>query len=281
MDDFASFEAGWEPKPDAVRRIVNELGIGLDSVLYVDDNPAEREALRRELPEVDVLRLPADPAGYVRALAEYPLLESAHYTEDDARRTEQYRARSQAKAQQAAATDLPSFWRSLGMRAAVTPIDSMRLPRAAQLIAKTNQFNLTSRRHNVETLKGVLSSDDWVHLCASLSDRFAEHGIVGLVLARQDGKALEIDTLLMSCRVIGRTLERSLLAELASHAQARDCRVLRGILVPTERNAPAHDFYPANGFRLAREQPDGSSQWEYDLGAQGAITNDYIEVVST
>ncbi|MDQ2910451.1 MAG: HAD-IIIC family phosphatase [Actinomycetota bacterium] len=274
LDDFVSFRASWEPKPDAVRSIADELGLGVDSLLYVDDNPAEREALRRELPQLDVLVMPEDPSGYVRALAEYPLLETVRLTAEDARRTDQYRGRARAEAAISTATDLPSFWRSLEMHATVAPLDELRLPRAAQLVGKTNQFNVTTRRHGLDALRAMSESSSWVCLWADLRDRFAKHGVVALALAEQDGTVLTIDTLLMSCRVIGRTLETTLLAELSELAIARGCGRLRGVVVPTERNAPARDVFERHGF-----SPAGENEWEYDLEAEGPLRNQFIEVV--
>jgi FkbH-like protein len=272
LDDFAAFRAGWEPKPDVVRELADELGLGLDSLLYVDDNPAEREALRRELPELDVLVLPEDPSGYVRALADYPLLEAVRVTDEDARRTEQYRGRAEARKSAAGATDLPGYWCSLEMRATIGELDELRLPRAAQLVGKTNQFNVTTRRHGAETVAAMAESPEWVCLWADLRDRFADHGVVALAFARQDGGTLELDTLLLSCRVIGRTLETALLAELSRIALERGCTCLRGVVVETERNAPARDVFERHGFA-----PAGEGVWDYDL-AKGPIENEFIEV---
>jgi FkbH-like protein len=272
LDDFAAFRAGWEPKPDVVRELADELGLGVDSLLYVDDNPAEREALRLELPELDVLVLPEDPSGYVRALADYPLLEAVRVTDEDARRTEQYRGRAEARRAAAVATDLPSYWRSLEMHARIGELDELRLPRAAQLVGKTNQFNVTTRRHGAETVAAMAESPEWVCLWADLRDRFADHGVVALAFARQDGETLEIDTLLLSCRVIGRTLETALLAELSRLGIERGCTRLRGVVVETERNAPARDVFERHGFT-----PAGEGAWDYDL-ARGPIENEFIEV---
>ncbi len=278
LDDIVAFEAGWDHKPDVIRRIAADLGLGLDSLIFVDDSPFEREAVRRELPDVDVIVLPSDPSGYVRALSEYPLLESVRLTDDDRHRTAQYQARKRAKTEEAAISDLPTFWRSLDMRATIAPIDDLRISRVAQLIAKTNQYNLTTKRHSLDTLQQMRRSSQWVHFYAALRDRFADHGVVAVVLAKEDDSVLEIDTLLMSCRVIGRTLEQALLSRLCIEALDRGCTQLRGRYVPTAKIALANELFITNGFILVSENDDGSTDWHYDVAEQGLIQNDYVTI---
>lgn len=282
VEDFAAFEASWDHKPDVLRRIAEQLGIGLDSIVYIDDNPAERNAVRLEVGEVDVLAMPSDPSGYVAALAEYPLLETVRLTEDDRERTRRYRARAEAKAILSTVSDLPSYWRSLEMRTRIAPIDDFQLARAAQLINKTNQFNLTTRRRSADELRAIVNSPDWLCLYGTLTDRFSDHGVVSVVLAYQEGNALHIDTLLMSCRVIGRTLERSILECLSEHAQRRGCITLNGSFVPTEKNQLAEPFYPQNGFsRTPQDSDNGTTCWSYELRTSGSILNEYIEMEPT
>lgn len=275
LHDFALFKASWADKATTLRAIAGELGLGLDSLVLVDDNPAERALVRELLPEVEVIDLPADPAGYVRALAEYPGLETVALTEEDGRRTEQYRARREAAQLAQAATNLEEFHRGLQMSARVAPFDDFHLPRIAQLIAKTNQFNLTGRRRGLPELEALRREAAYIHLSLTLRDRFGDHGLVCVLIARQEGDAAVIDTWVMSCRVIGRTVEAEMLKHLCQAAAARGCRRLRGTYVPTTRNQLVQDLYASFGFELVADEA-GTTTWEYDLVRHGSIQNDAI-----
>ena len=263
----------WDTKVDNLRVIAETLGLGLDALVFVDDNPAEREIVRRFLPEVDVLPLPRDPARYVRALSEYLLFETATFAREDADRTAHYRARAEAAERRLELGDLDDFLRDLQMEATIAPFDEVRLPRIVQLVGKTNQFNLTTRRHSAEAVRDFMAEPDTVTLFIELRDRFADHGLVGVLIARRDGDALEIDTWLLSCRVIGRTAEHAMLAELARRAEAMGVARLRGTYLPTERNGVVRELYATLGF----DHMDGDA-WEYDLSAGGRPTNDFVAV---
>lgn len=270
LDDIAVLSAGWDDKPAQLRRIASELGLGLDALVLADDNPVEREAVRQLVPEVDVVQLPADPAGYVRALADYSWFETTRLTDEDAARTEQYRARASAAAASGAAYSLEEFLDSLQMEAVAEPVEERNLERVAQLVGKTNQFNLTSRRRSAVELAQLVAGDDVVAIGVRLRDRFADHGLVAVVLARVRGPQLEIDTWLMSCRVIGRTLEHALVALLEEQARARRCTSLRGTYVPTAKNGLVADLYPQLGFEPDGDGPDGVTSWTRHVDRQAA-----------
>jgi FkbH-like protein len=275
LDDIAVFVANWEPKVDNLHIIASRLGLGLDALVFVDDNPAERDMVRQFVPEVEVVTLPPDPAHYVWVLANSLLLEPAWLTPDDARRAEQYRARAQAADLQARTDSLDEFYRSLEMRAEVGDFDDLNLPRIAQLVAKTNQFNVTGRRHGLPELRAVMTDPDRVGFYLRLRDRFADHGLVSVVIAERRGDDLDIETFLMSCRVIGRTVEAEMLAELCRQAERLECRTLSGTFVPSAKNRMAADVFSRFGFE--RIEPDGSSiRWGYDLAVKGPIVNTFI-----
>ena len=278
LEDFAMFVANWEPKPDNLRTIAKTLDLGLDSLVFVDDSPIEREAVRQILPEVDVIPVPADPAYYTRVFSNYLLFESSSFTPEDARRTSQYRGRAQIMELQASAQNLDGFYRSLDMKAMVAPFDVFHLPRIAQLIGKTNQFNLTTRRHGIPQLQAFVKDPNCVHFYFRLRDRFADHGLVSLMIALRCANVLEIDTWLMSCRVLGRTVEATMLQSLFERAQALSCTSVRGRYISTAKNAMAKDVFAKFGFKLVGES-DGSSIWEYDLTVQQPIKNEFIEMV--
>ncbi|NAZ85110.1 HAD-IIIC family phosphatase [Kineococcus indalonis] len=269
LDDVAVLEASWQDKPTAVRSIAAALGVGEDALVFVDDNPAEREAVRELVPAVDVVPLPAEPAGYVAALARYPFFETDALTAEDAARTEQYRARARAAGQREAAGSLEDFLRGLGMRAHVAPLGEANTARVAQLLGKTNQFNLTTRRHSLADVQAFAADPDWHAQVVRLSDRFADHGVVGVLLAHRvpgpEGPELDVDSWLLSCRVIGRTLEDEMLGVLVAQARALGCTRLRGTYVPTAKNGQVAGLYERLGFTRAPQEDgragEGSTGW--------------------
>ena len=280
LHDFAAFVANWEPKADSLVRIAETLNIGLDSLVFVDDNPVECAAVCRAVPQVDVIALPADPAYYTSTLSEYLMFETAAFTPEDARRTEQYRARSLAARLEKSAGSLEELWESLEMTATIAPFDELNLPRIVQLIGKTNQFNLTARRHGQAQLETFMQDPDCIHFSLRLRDRFTDHGLVALMIVIQRGRILEIDTWLMSCRVIGRTVERTMLAHLCAHAAQRGATTIRGLYFPAAKNQLVKDLYSQFGFLAAEEVADGQA-WHYDLAARGPIENRFIQAKIT
>jgi len=278
LDDIAMFVANWEPKPQNIQRIAQTLNIGIDSLVFVDDNPAERQAMRQFQPEVDVIVLPPDPAHYVRALSNYLLFETSSFTKEDAARAEQYRARAQIAELEAQAGSIEDFYRSLQMSAVVKPFDELTLPRVAQLLGKTNQFNLTTRRHGIGELRRFMADPNCVHYSLTLRDRFADHGLVSLIIAFKSGDVLDIDSWLMSCRVIGRTVEAELLSHLCRRAGELGCSRIRGTYIPTAKNGMVKEIFGKFGFEKVSDT-DGTTVWEYDLAAKGPITNGFIENV--
>lgn len=275
-DDIAMFVANWETKPQNLRRIAETLNIGLDALVFLDDNPGEREIVRQMLPEIEVITLPPDPALYVRALDDFLMFETSTFTIEDAQKTEQYRAKAAVAELEAGAESIEDFYGSLNMQAVIAPFDELHLPRIVQLIGKTNQFNLTTRRHNLEAVRAFMADPDCVHVYLKLSDRFADHGLVALAIAMRDGDVLDIDTWLMSCRVIGRTVEDAMLARLGEEATRLGCTKLRGTYLPTAKNPMVSDVYGKFGF-VSVDRSEEMSVWEYDL-AQGPVRNRFISL---
>lgn len=262
LDDIALLAASWEDKPTVVRSIATTLGIGLDSLVFVDDNPAEREAVRELVPGVDVIALPAEPAHYVSALAAYPFFETAAVTEDDTARTAQYRARAEVSTLRTSAGTVEEFLESLEMEVEIEGLNDLNLPRAAQLVNKTNQWNLTGRRHGQSDVQQMATDPAWDSQVLRLRDRFADHGIVGVLLAEQQGTALSIDTWLLSCRVIGRNLELSMLGALVDQARRRGCRTVTGTYVRLGKNHQVADLYGRLGFECTvNDAATGTTTW--------------------
>jgi FkbH-like protein len=276
LDDFAVFVADWRRKPEQIAEIAETLGLGLDAIVFVDDNPAECAEVSAALPEVSSICLDMPPSERVRALAGSVRFEISALSSEDEQRQRSYAARAGAAQLRAGAATLEDFWRSLEMRARVRALDDASLDRAAQLTQKTNQFNLTLRRHSREEIERL--SGDGMTICRTLEleDRFASHGLIGLAIvlpSDEDRETALIDTLLLSCRVIGRTAEVHMLSHLSAAALERGFNRMRGVYVPGPRNALVADVYPRLGF-----VPSGDVEgcWEYDLAANGPIESNYI-----
>lgn len=274
LEDFAAIRANWRNKADNLRELAAELNLGLDAFVFADDNPAERALVRRELPEVAVPELPADPAGYVAALARGRWFEAVTLTDEDRARTQAYRHAQQREQARAAATDLDSYLRSLSMRSRWGAVDAATLARAAQLINKTNQFQLTGTRCTEAELRALCASPDhWVGWF-ELSDSFGKHGITSIaVLAFADGEA-RIDTWVMSCRVFARTFEQFIFNRLAAVARGRGATRLRGSYRASAKNGVVRELYPSLGGQPA---PDaGAATWLFALDAGGSEAKTHV-----
>jgi FkbH-like protein len=272
--DFAAFVADWRRKPEQIAEIADFLGLGLDSLVFVDDNPAEIAEVNAALPLVDTISLDVPPSEFVRTIASSVRFELSALSVEDAARQRSYEARSRAAELRSSASSLPEFWRSLEMRAGVRPVDEKTLERATQLTQKTNQFNLTLVRRNREEVEQLLADPATIARTLELEDRFANHGIIGLAIARpaeDDPTIAVVDTLLLSCRVIGRTAEAHLLAHVAHAATQMGFQRLRGLYVTGPRNGLVADLYPRLGFA-----PTSEGCWEYDLVENGPIESPYI-----
>jgi FkbH-like protein len=266
LSDISCFVANWEDKAANIRRIAAELNIGLDALVFVDDNPAERKIVRDLVPEVAVPELPPDPADYVRALDKHRYFEAVTLSAEDFKRTEYYIANAQRKEIATDAADIDAFLRSLDMKGWIGPIGEMEFDRSVQLIGKSNQFNLTTRRHSAADIQRMLDSSDWVTRVVKLADRFGDNGLISVLLAKPDGDALAIDTWLMSCRVLKRGVEALLLNELVELARERGLAALTGEHIPTAKNALVKDHYESLGFARTGEDADGRTTWRLEIG---------------
>jgi FkbH-like protein len=270
LDDIAAFVAGWGPKSQSIVEIAETLSLGLSSLAFLDDNPYERAEVRRALPEVDVPVMPEEPTGFRAALEAYPYLEPAGFTEADRARAEQYRARAKAEAIRVQAGSLEEYQASLGMVARIGPVDAVNIARVVQLINKTNQFNLTTRRRNQAELEAFLAEDGAEAFWVRLADKFADHGLIAVALAKAEGNTLGIDTLLMSCRVLGRGVEALVLAELGERAAARGCARVEGVYLPSDRNGMVADLYPRLGLAEVSREADGTARFAAAVDELGA-----------
>jgi FkbH-like protein len=257
MEDIVSFKANWDPKSDNLRAMAADLNLGLDSFVFVDDNPAEIEIVRQFAPEVTTLLLGPDPAAYVAQLQDCRLFEPRAITAEDAERTSQYRSDAQRKELQESVTDMDSYLESLAMEAVISEFTPVDVPRLSQLINKSNQFNLTTRRRSEAEVIAVINDPGNIAYSMRLKDRFGDHGLISVIIGKKAGEAMHIDTWIMSCRVLKRQVEEEILNELARLAGARGCERLEGLYLPTAKNEMVRDFYSRMGFSLTRENGTG------------------------
>jgi FkbH-like protein len=258
--DISVFQANWNPKADNLEAIAEALSLGLDALVLLDDNPAERAAVRAALPQVAVPELPNDPAGFAATLAASGLFEAMSFTDEDRARGTGHLAEARRVEVRAQARDLGDYLKALEMRLDFEPLGPINRVRAAQLIARSNQFNLTTRRHDAARLE-ALEREAAFTLCARLSDRFGDFGLVSLVIALPVADAVEptweLDTWLMSCRVLGRRVEEGVMARLAEAARAAGVVRLEGVYRQTSKNMPVADHYPRLGFTRGGDTPEG------------------------
>ncbi|MCC8935234.1 HAD-IIIC family phosphatase [Bradyrhizobium sp. Arg68] len=261
-EHIAVFQANWNDKATNIRAIAKELALGLDSFVFLDDNPVERGLIRQELPEVAVPELDADPASYARTLAAAGYFEAINFSEEDRARAEMYQANARRLSLQGQATDLKSYLRSLDMRIVFGPFDRTTRARVTQLINKSNQFNLTTRRYTESQVEQLEGDDAVMTLHARLIDKFGDNGIICVVICRATSRETwTIDSWLMSCRVLGRCVEQAVLAEIVLQARAAGVTTLEGVYLPTDRNEMVRDHYGKLGFVRLDDGADGSSRW--------------------
>lgn len=263
MNDFVSFKANWEPKSENLRQIARELNLGLDSFVFVDDNPAEIEIVRQFVPEVEAVLLGPDPSDYVRELQEGRHFEALNVTAEDAERVKQYQVESQREELLASSTDMASYLRSLDMTAVISGFHGVDVPRIAQLINKSNQFNLTTRRRTELEIRTIMADPAYRGFTVRLSDRFGDHGLISVVISRTEGGTLEVDTWLMSCRVLKRQVEEEVVNEIVRLALDSNCSRVTGRYIRSEKNSMVSDLYPRMGFRTLT--PDRDDEVEYEL----------------
>ncbi len=263
--DIACFVANWDDKATNLRRIAEKLNIGLDSLVFADDNPFERNIIRRELPMVAVPELPEDPALYAPCIAAAGYFEAVRLTEEDVARTIQYQQRAQHESLRATTTDLEGYLRSLDMELSWRRFDTLGLARIVQLSNKTNQFNLTTRRTTDMEVAALIADPSALTLQLRLRDQLGDSGMIALIAGRLLGTDLSIETWLMSCRVLGRKIEQATLFLVAEEARRLGAARLLGQYRPTAKNGMVREHYAQLGFSLIGEAPDGVTDWALSL----------------
>jgi FkbH-like protein len=262
-NQFASLKINWNDKASNLAAIAEELNIGLESLVFIDDDPVNRELISKTFPQVQVVELPADPSGYLTTLMGLNDFNVLQITVEDKTRNASYvadRKRSEFKA----IKDLETYLLGLETVVTVEQATFSTIPRIAQLTQRTNQFNMTSRRLLEEDVKNLIKNPQFLILTISVRDRFGDYGLIGAAIIKKDTSSWRIDNLLMSCRVIGRDIERLFLAHILSCAKESRAEKIIGEFIPTAKNIPARDFYRSNEFKLQDEKNE-LQIWEYPV----------------
>jgi FkbH-like protein len=268
--DIAAFQANWDDKAQNLKAIASRLNIGVDSLVFVDDNPVERARVRQSLPMVAVPEMPDDPAHYVRSLADAGYFEAVAFTADDRSRAEQYAANAEREALLETAESMDDFLRGLKMSAVYGPFTAVDHARVVQLINKTNQFNTTTRRYAGHEIARVMEDPKAVTLQFRLLDRAGDNGLVSTMIlrpTRADDEVLEIENWVMSCRVFGRELEFEAMNIAVDAARERGVRALVADYIPTAKNDVISKLYPSLGFTEVAQPASakGTTRWRLHL----------------
>ena len=269
LEHFSAFRANWDPKHGNILDIAKELNLGVDSFVFADDNPAEREIVRSQIPGIAVPEIGNEVTRYASILQAGRYFEPASLSKEDLERAALYAQRSAGIAQQAKFANYGEYLDSLEMTAEIDSFKPVYLERIAQLTNKTNQFNLTTRRYTLAEMEVAARDPDVIPLYGKLSDKFGDNGLISIVLGRREDHALHMDLWLMSCRVLKRDMENAMLDAVVERAQAKGIRTIYGYYLPSAKNGMVEDFYAKLGFEADPSSnpasPAGATAWKLDL----------------
>ena len=278
-DDFIIIKANWEPKSENMLAIAHELNILPDSLVFADDNPAEREIVRENAPGAAVPEI-GTPEQYIRVLDHNGYFEVTQFSEDDRKRNEMYKANALRTKQQASFTDYGEYLTSLGMRAVIRPFEALYMARIAQLTNKSNQFNLTTRRYSQAEIELLAQKKEYVTLYGKLEDKFGDNGVVSVIIGHEEEgpvKALHIDLWLMSCRVLKRDMEFAMMDCFVGECKKRGITTVYGYYYPTSKNGMVKEFYGLQGFEKI-SGTEGNTVWRFEIAKDYENKNKYIKI---
>ena len=277
-EDFLVIKANWNPKDQNLKEIAQELNIGEDALVFVDDNPAERHIVRSQVPDAAVPEI-GEPQSYINILDRSGFFEVTSLSEDDLHRGEMYKANMERTRQQAAFSDYREYLLSLEQKAEIRPFSPLYLSRIAQLTNKSNQFNLTTRRCTEAELEQIAADPDCITLYGKLTDKFGDNGVVSVTFGHREADSFRIDLWLMSCRVLKRGMEYAMMDELVRRCRDAGIKKLLGFYYPTKKNAMVREFYGEMGFVKVSEDESGSAVWELDISDGYRKQNEVITVL--
>ncbi len=276
-EDFILIKANWEPKSQNILKIAEEMNILPDSLVFADDNPAEREIVRCQAPGVTAPEI-GRPEDSIRVLDRGGYFEVTSLSEDDRKRNEMYQANRMRQQQQAAFADYGEYLLSLQMKAKIAPFEPVYLARIAQLTNKSNQFNLTTRRFTQAQIEQMAQDRSYLTLYGKLEDKFGDNGVVSVVIGRLEGDCAHIELWLMSCRVLKRDMEAAMMDAFLQRCLAAGAHTVFGYYYPTAKNGMVRDFYGQQGFEKVSEETDGSTVWKYEIPVPYENRNHVIQV---
>jgi len=278
-EHFAAMRVNWKNKAENIREIAEELNIGLDALVFMDDNPNERELIRQMLPDVLTVDLPTDPAYYRTMIEEMSDFELLALTEEDELRVAQYHAMHQRRSVQNTAASLEEYFHSLDIHADIGRATPQSLNRLVQMFNKTNQFNLTTRKYQAADMERFLGLGEYRVYVLRVRDRFGDHGLVGAAIVGDKGRKWHIDSLLMSCRVMGLFVETAFLHAIYADAVRAGAATLIGEFIPTKKNQPAADFYARHGFSKTAEDKE-AQVWALDVATRDVQRPAWIDITT-
>ena len=276
LEDFSVFKANWDPKPENIRAIASELNIGLDSIVFVDDNPAERDFVAEQLPEVAVPNVGTDVSVFAETLEHERYFEVDKVVQDDLNRSRYYSSNAERSAGQAKFSNYGEFLESLEMTAHIAPFAPVYLERITQLINKTNQFNLTTRRYTSAEVVAIAGDPGFITSYGRLADKFGDNGLVSVLIGQVSNETLQVDLWLMSCRVLKREMEFAMFDALVEQCQARGIRRVVGVYIPSKKNSMVAGHYPGLGFSSMGGTTEGRELWSYEVPAIYSRRTRYI-----
>ena len=263
-EDFIIIKANWENKDRNIIETANELNIFPDSIVFADDNPAEREIVRAQVQGVAVPRMDG-VENYIINLDRGGYFEVTNFSADDLKRNEMYKANAERSAQQASFADYGEYLLSLDMKAVIDDFIPVYLQRITQLTNKSNQFNVTTKRYTATEMDDVYKSNEYIRLYGKLTDKFGDNGVVSVVIGKIDGDILNIDLWIMSCRVLKRDMELAMLDRLVERAAERGIKTIKGYYYPTAKNKMVRELFNVFGFEKIEEDSEGNTVWKLDI----------------
>ena len=275
-EDFIIIKANWDPKSKNIVEIANELSIGVDSLVFVDDNPAEREIVKQQvngvaIPEIDI------PEHYINILDKSGFFEVTTISKDDIKKNEMYKENAKRNEMLNSFSNYDDYLKSLEMKATIKPFETIYMARIAQLTNKSNQFNLTTHRYTQSEIEEVANDKNYITLYGKLEDTFGDNGVVTVVIGHIEEKILHIDLWLMSCRVLKRDMEFAMMDSLVKKAKEIGITSIKGYYYPTPKNGMVKEFYGLQGFTKENEDEQGNSIWNLNL-KEYKNKNKFIEV---
>jgi len=248
-DNFACVKINWEDKVENLQKISKELNIGLDSMVFFDDDPINQEYVKKSLPEVTIVDLPRDSSQYSQIITEMKEFEVLRITEEDTKRSSMYLGQKKRKELENKVGDFNEFLKHMNIHVEVKKANSFTIPRISQLTLKTNQFNMTTKRYQEEEVSKFSSSDNKIVECVQVSDKFGDNGITGTyIIEKKNDEEWIIDTFLLSCRIMGRGVEEIMMNQIIEKARLFGIKRIKAEFIPTAKNKPAENFYQKLGF---------------------------------